>query len=246
MLSKSTVKYIQSLHQKKFRDQHHSFIAEGPKVVGELLASGIYECKKIFYTAQWQHLLKVNLANAHFQIHTLVEPYELEKISVLDTPNMVVAEFKTLYPPLINPEGRISFVLDGIRDPGNLGTIIRTADYFAIPQIICSPDCVDMYNSKVVQSTMASLGRVNIVYMDLPTLLNERKVPCYAATLDGKNVSAISHIPEGLIIFGNESKGISENILSLADEQISIYRKGAAESLNAAIAAAIIAYVVSG
>src|SRR5438105_789931 len=130
MLSKSAVKYIQSLQQKKFRDQHQSFIAEGPKVVGELLSSGKFFCKKIFYTPQWQHILKENLSDSHFQFHNLIEPFELEKISALETPNLVVAEFEAVYPALLEPQGRVSLVLDGIRDPGNMGTIIRIADYF--------------------------------------------------------------------------------------------------------------------
>ena len=132
--------------------------------------------------------------------------------------------------------------LDEIQDPGNLGTIIRTADWFGIRNIICSQHSADMYNPKVVQSTMASLGRVNIIYTSLVDFLKKSPVKKYATVLNGQPLQQIKPIQEGIIIVGNESKGISNEILSLCDKQITIERTGSAESLNAAVSAAIILY----
>ena len=132
-------------------------------------------------------------------------------------------------------------MLDTIRDPGNLGTIIRIADWFGISQIICSADCADMYNSKVVQATMGSIARVNVFYTDLPEWLKQGSdVRIYAAMLEGKDVTKMSTIKEGLIIIGNESMGIDKEVLQYSNEKISIPRKGNAESLNAAVATGII------
>jgi TrmH family RNA methyltransferase len=172
---------------------------------------------------------------------TAISEVELERISQLTTPNKILAiakKFET-NEPLI--KDRISLVLDAIRDPGNLGTIIRIADWFGVSQIICSADCTDMYNSKVVQATMGSIARVNVFYTDLPVWLKQRSgVRIYAAMLEGKDVTKMSTIKEGLIIIGNESMGIDKEVLQCANEKISIPRKGSAESLNAAVATGII------
>ena len=172
---------------------------------------------------------------------TAINETELERISQLTTPNKVLAivkKFETNEPGI---KERISLVLDAIRDPGNLGTIIRIADWFGISQIICSADCADMYNSKVVQATMGSIARVNVFYTDLPVWLKQRSgVRIYAAMLEGKDVTKMSTIKEGLIIIGNESMGIDKEVLQYANEKISIPRKGSAESLNAAVATGII------
>ncbi|MBL7745420.1 MAG: RNA methyltransferase, partial [Chitinophagaceae bacterium] len=138
-------------------------------------------------------------------------------------------------------KGKISLVLDTLQDPGNLGTIIRIADWFGIEQIICSPDCADVYNPKVVQSTMGSIARVKVFYTDLAEWLPVQKdIRIYAAALEGKDITNMNPLKEGLIIIGNESKGIEEEILALANERITIPKKGKAESLNAGVAAGII------
>ena len=140
-----------------------------------------------------------------------VSEEELEKISQLTTPNQVLAIIKKVDEPVINVKEKITLTLDTIQDPGNLGTIIRIADWFGIEQIICSKDCADMYNPKVVQSTMGSIVRVKMLYTDLAAWLEEQKdVFIYAAALEGQNVTAMKKITEGLIVIGNESKGISE------------------------------------
>jgi TrmH family RNA methyltransferase len=241
MISKSTTKYIQSLQQKKFRDAHGSFIAEGPKVVGELLQENIFECEHLFYTGDGVNFLT---GKESFQSAGEIKEHEMEKISALATASNVLAVFKKKsayeHPSL---KDKITLVLDEIQDPGNLGTIIRNADWFGVENIICSKGTADAYNPKVVQSTMASLGRVNILYTNINDWLAQQpSVKKYAAVLGGKDLSSFGKIREGIIIIGNESKGVSPEVQKLADEKITIPRIGAAESLNAAVAAGIILY----
>ena len=141
----------------------------------------------------------------------------------------------------IQTAGKITLVLDTIQDPGNLGTIIRIADWFGVTDIICSEGCADMYNPKVVQSTMGSLGRVNIVYTDLANWLKENKqVNIYSATLKGKDIATLGKLKEGILIIGNEANGISDEVMQLVNEKITIPKIGKAESLNAAVATGII------
>jgi len=241
MLSKTHSKYIQSLHHKKFRDADDVFIAEGNKVVPELVQSKRFVCTEILGTKEWLQQHEVFLRQYYNGPLEEVESFELEKISALSTPNQVLALFKKAATPAIELKGRISLVLDTIQDPGNLGTIIRIADWFGISNIICSLNSTEMYNPKVVQSTMGSLGRVNIIYTALPEWLEQHKdIRIYAAALDGKPVQQLKGIKEGLVIIGNESKGISKEILDMVNERITIPKIGEAESLNAAVATGII------
>ena len=239
MLGKSQAKYIQSLGQKKVRDEEGVFIAEGPKIVAELLASSHAKILQLYALPSW---INANQNDCNGVELIEADEKDLEKISQLTTPNQVLAVLKKFdIPTDVQTKGTISIVLDTIQDPGNLGTIIRIADWFGIGQIICSNDCADMYNSKVVQSTMGSIARVNLFYTDLVAWLQEQKdVFIYAAALEGQNVTAMKKINEGLIVIGNESKGISAPIVELVDVRITIPRKGSAESLNAAVAAGII------
>lgn len=242
MISKATVKYIQSLQHKKFRDQFNCFIAEGPKVVPELLASGSFQCESIYATPGGAKQLFTGSTVGFDGKVEVIEEFELQKISALSTPNELVAVFKKRLMPAPTLNGNVSFVLDGIQDPGNLGTIIRIADWFNIKQVFCSMQTADMYNSKVVQSTMASLSRVNVYYEPLPELLRSSNIKKYAAVINGRDIAEIGKLKEGLIIIGNESKGVSGELIELADEFIRIPGDGLAESLNAAVACGIIAY----
>ncbi|MGK2861467.1 MAG: TrmH family RNA methyltransferase [Chitinophagaceae bacterium] len=239
MLSKSQAKYIQSLGHKKFRDEEGVFIAEGPKIIEELLASDDINIMQIYALNEWI-INKRSDCNGTEIIK--IDETDLAKISQLSTPNKVLAIVKKTETPLfLKTNGTISLVLDTIQDPGNLGTIIRIADWFGIGQVICSRECADMYNPKVVQSTMGSIARVKMLYTDLATWLEEQKdVYIYAAALEGQNVTAMKKISEGLIVIGNESKGISSGIFEKVDVRITIPRNGKAESLNAAVAAGII------
>jgi len=166
----------------------------------------------------------------------------LQSISQLKTPNQVVAVFeKNKTPEIPKLAGKISIMLDDLQDPGNLGTIIRISDWFAIENIICSNNSVECYNPKVVQSTMGSIARVNVLYTDLEKFIVKNKaVPVFATTLSGTPIFKLPKITEGIILIGNESKGIHNELLKLCDQQITIPRLGRAESLNAAVASGII------
>ena len=239
MLVKSKIKYIQSLGQKKFRHPEGLFIAEGPKLVEELLEAGPASVKEVYAVKEWMDDNQKLLAG----VDTVeISEVELEKISQLTTPNKVVAIVKQYDTgKSITVKDRFTLVLDGIRDPGNLGTIIRIADWFGIEQIVCSGDSTEVYNPKVVQSTMGSIARVKVYYADLKEWLTSQKdVQIYAASLEGQDVTTVKKNKEGIIIIGNESKGISEEIMNLSNVKITIPRKGRAESLNAAVATGII------
>lgn len=242
MLSKRIVKYIQSLSHKKLRDEHGQFIAETPKVVAEFLSAGNFKCQILCADKMWisenGNLLKNVLPANIYEI----DETSLQKISLLQTPNKVLAVFDkrlVVAGPVLS--GKFSVMLDDIRDPGNMGTIIRNADWFGIENIICSESSADCYNPKVVQASMGSLSRVNVIYIPLHDFICANKnVSVYAATLSGTSLSALKNIEEGIILIGNESRGISKDLLKKATLQITIPRYGNAESLNAAVAVGII------
>ena len=239
MLSKTVVKYIQSLGQKKRRDEEGVFIVEGPKLVSDLLESGNAAIIHIYATTSW---LDTNQKYVSENEATEISDAELGRLSHLVTPNKVLAVVKQF--PIqkkIDIKEKIILALENIQDPGNLGTIIRTADWFGVAQILCSPDCADLYNPKVVQATMGSIARVKVLYTDLGKWLAAQKdIRIYATTLDGQDITTLKKLQEGIIIIGNESKGISNEILKLADVKITIPKKGRAESLNAAVAAGVV------
>jgi TrmH family RNA methyltransferase len=168
-----------------------------------------------------------------------VNSIEHQRLSHLQTPNQIIAVIKKL--PSTKPDASsFTLYLDTIQDPGNFGTIIRTADWFGIKSIVCSPGCADVYNPKVVQSTMASIARVNVYYDENEEWLKGQAVPVLAATLHGRSLYDRSKMKEGILIIGNESKGVRKEILRYATEQITIPKRGEAESLNAAVATGII------
>lgn len=242
MLSKTHTKYIQSLQHKKFRDETGLFIAEGPKVVSDLLNSRNFICKEVFALAEWFNLNE-NVKSIHADsLLVEIKDFELKKISALSTAHSVLAVFEKRKQHVdLKITNKLTLVLDTLQDPGNLGTIIRIADWFGIENIICSEGCADMYNTKVVQSTMGSLGRVNIVYTVLEEWLQRnKKIRIYAASLEGVSIKSIGKLHEGIIIIGNEAHGISESVMQLVNEKITILKTGAAESLNAAVATGII------
>ena len=248
MLAKSAVKYIQSLGQKKFREKEGVFVAEGPKIIGELLSIPRLRPVRIYALKQWYSenpALEISLAHAE---RVVISESELEHISGLITPNKVLAVFEI---PFFEPAGfenRISLALDGIQDPGNLGTIVRIADWFGVGQIVCSPDCADPFNPKTVQSTMGSIGRVNLLTRDLNLFIDAQPgLPLYAATLGGSSLYELEPLSSALVVIGNESRGITPELLSRIKTRITIPRLGSAESLNAAVATGIIlSHLVKG
>lgn len=239
MLGKRKAKYIQSLGQKKHRDEEGLFIAEGPKVVAEFLQSTPGYVQEIYAVKEW---LNDNPDRSQKKDFIEISDEELEKISQLKTPHQVIAIIRQFdEDKTIEVKGKISLVLDTIQDPGNLGTIIRIADWFGIGQIIASPDCADIYNPKVVQASMGSLARVKIFSTDLlPWLKRQKDMRIHAMMLEGTDVTRMNPLMEGLIVLGNESKGISGEIAAIANERITVPRKGKAESLNVAVAAGIV------
>lgn len=234
MLSKNEVKYIQSLFHKKTRDQERLFIAEGTKLADEFISNG-WQYKKIYATKDWLD------KNLHAHHATEVSEAELKKISQFTTPHEVVliAEKKPVAEKFIFT-GKITVVLDGVQDPGNLGTIIRICDWFGVNQIVASEDTADQYNAKVVQASMGSIMRVSILYGPACEAIKNANVTVYGAVLSGKDIFSMHPLKEGIIVIGNESKGIREPLLSMMNEAITIPRKGQAESLNAAVATGII------
>ena len=233
MLTKNQIKLITSLDQKKFRNQHQLFVVEGKKGIAEFLNS-TFELHHLFAT---EPTFKVN-----DEKFTLITEPELKKISKLKTPNTALALFKI---PNTKPvdESKLILALDDVRDPGNLGTIIRLCDWFGINDLVCSNATVDCYNSKVVQATMGSLTRVNVSYLDLEVFLKANKNDVFGAFMEGKNVYEQMLPDKGVIVFGNEANGISATIETLVNTRISIPRFGtlqATESLNVATATAIL------
>lgn len=239
MLSKSKIKYIQSLGQKKFRDEESLFIAEGPKVVEELLQAPALVIQEIFAVKSW--LEHHPMLPAQVTI-TEVSNADLEKISQLVTPNNVLALIQKQQPvSLASPNENLTLALETIQDPGNLGTIIRIADWFGVRQVICSTDCADYYNTKVVQASMGSIARVNVLYTDLEKWIREYDdAVLFVTVLDGEDIRKLGKVTGGIICIGNESKGVSKKIIERSHKKISILGKGGAESLNAAVATGII------
>jgi len=238
MLIKSQVKYIQSLSQKKCRDEEAVFIAEGPKLINELLNAPNLSLKQLFATDDW---IKSHQASIPKDKLIEVSSSELERISSLTTPNQVLGVFTKPHFPHIDQDHGITLMLDCLQDPGNLGSIIRCADWFGIKEVICSLDSADVFNTKVVQATMGSIARVHLIYAILSDYIRQHKdLPVYAATLNGTSLKTMKSVSKGILLIGNESKGIDPELLKLASAQITIPRKGGAESLNAAVATGII------
>ncbi len=234
MLPKSQIKLITSLTQKKYRNEHRLFIAEGLKTVTELLDSHI-QLHHLYISNPKHSLLNKN--------HTLISAKDLKRISALKTPPDILGVFKMTEPKTINTKGLI-VALDDIRDPGNLGTIIRLCDWFGVKDLVCSRNTVDCYNAKVVQATMGSLSRVNISYLDLENFLEENKnIPIFGTFMNGENIYQKALPESGIIVMGNEANGIQDSISKFTNSRLAIPRFGdlkATESLNVATATAII------
>lgn len=233
-LSKAKQKWIRSLHLKKNRDAEMLFLVEGEKSVLEGLTIYPEGVHTIIVKNTDTHLIPQKF---HHQLFTLTES-ELSSVSSLKTPNKLLAIFKRQ--AHFSPQVERAIVLDGVQDPGNLGTIIRLADWFGIKQIICSKDTVDCFNQKVIQASMGSLFRVQIFYTDLVDFLSTTQQIKYAALLDGAHYKQVNFEKNALLIMGNEGKGIRPDVLKTIDKPITIPRIGEAESLNVATATAIL------
>ncbi len=232
MLDKKTIKDIQSLSLKKYRQEQRLFVAEGPKIVGELLVLMPEQVLQVYALKEWAD------ANPQCKVE-VINGDMLSRLSQQQTPNMVLAVCQQAVHPEPRPAAGWCIYLDGLQDPGNMGTIIRTADWFGITSVVCSAECADVYNPKVVQATMGSIARVAVWYDERGDWLQRQVLPLFAASLTGRSVFELEQQAGGIVLIGNESKGIRKDFLAIA-QQLTIPRKGAAESLNAAVAAGII------
>lgn len=235
MISKNQQKYIRQLEQKKYRKREGCFVAEGTKVVGDLLKR--YQPLDLYATESWDAPKGVG--------YTLVSEEELQRVSFQQHPQQVLAIFPIPQPTdPVSLRGSLTLALDGVQDPGNLGTIIRIADWFGIDTIICSEDTADAWNPKVIQATMGSIARVNVIYANLLELLDTlpSDYPVYGTFLDGENIYTQTLSGEGLIIMGNEGNGISDAVKAKVNRRLLIpdfHQGDTADSLNVAIATAI-------
>lgn len=231
-LSQNKIKQIRSLQQKKCRDEEQLFVVEGEKMVSEVLNSIPDQIEYCIATPDFE-------AITHFDIQWYQCNQEtLKKCSSLTTPNKAIAVVRKL----TFPQQKHSFILalDSVQDPGNMGTIMRLADWFGVNQIICSNTTVDCYNPKVIQASMGAFLRVEVNYVDLKQYLSSTDLPIYGALLEGRNVYEQPLNPKGILLLGNEGKGISQEIQSFITHPISIPRRGMAESLNVSIATGIL------
>lgn len=245
MISKHQIKHVSSLKQTKFRKEFNEFVVEGEKIAEELLKSD-FKISSLFGLEDWLSEFESEIESNNIDFYK-VSPKELGRISSLKTPNKVLAVVKT--PKVLLPQKNdfddLILVLDKIQDPGNLGTIIRTADWFGVKHIVCSENCVDTYNPKVTQSTMGSFLRIKTHYTNLENFFkNEvpKEMNIYGALLEGENIYDHKFLGKGILIIGNESKGISDEIAKFVTHRISIpaHPNNSAESLNASVAAAIL------
>lgn len=239
MLSKAKIKYVNSLKHKKFRQKYNNFVAEGDKIAREILKHQMNAIEMVFATQQWvdnQDTMPLHL-NSKINIVTSTE---LKKISSLQTPNQVLLIVQQLLMPELIVAEQLTLVLDRIQDPGNMGTILRIADWFGIRQVVCSAECVDVYNPKVVQASMGAFLRVKTYHRDVIALCENTTLPIYGAVLKGENLFQIKPPKAGLIVIGNESKGISGALQNQLTHRITIPSNGGAESLNAGVATGII------
>jgi TrmH family RNA methyltransferase len=233
MLSKSQIKLITSLKQKKYRQQYKLFVAEGKKTILELLQSNL-QLHQLYTTT-----LEFDVLD---DLMTQISDTELKKISFLKSPNTALAVFEIPNETSID-FSKLVVALDDVRDPGNLGTIIRLCDWFGVNDLICSYETVDCFNPKVIQATMGSITRVNVSYIDLKQVLQIRKTEVFGAFMDGENVYESKLPNSGILVLGNEANGISHDIKSQVTKRITIPRFGelqATESLNVANATAIL------
>ena len=237
MISKNQIKFVKSLQKKKFRLESKCFVVESSKNVNEILNSN-YKVQQIYATKSWIEKYKTK---DNISINQVNEN-ELQRISSLKTASDVLAVVCTPLEKNNFDFSGINIILDNVKDPGNLGTIIRICDWFGVKNIYCSQETVDVYNPKVVQSTMGSITRIDVIYTDIRKMIQEVdiNIKVYGAVMDGYDVNQIKVNKNSLIVFGNESNGISKEIQDIISERITINKIGLAESLNVASSAAII------
>ncbi|MEL6864351.1 MAG: RNA methyltransferase [Bacteroidota bacterium] len=241
MLSSTTIKYLRSLQQKKFRQKYDNFIVEGDKIAREILLTASYDIEGIYAVEDW---IKTNreALKLHLKKTLTISQAQLERISGLRSPNQVLLVLRQAHHQLsqLSLHQNYALYLDNIRDPGNMGTIWRIADWFGFSAILQSPDCVEPYNPKVIQASMGAFLRVPCLQVAFETVkIQFPNLPICGTVLDGDNLFERKGPDEGLLVIGNESQGISAAISAQLDFRLSIPAVGGAESLNAAVATGI-------
>ena len=235
MITKNQIKYIRGLSLKKNRMKEQCFIVEGEKSLDELLDSS-FEVVELFAIKDW-----INENKDVFEKVQVISLKELEKISNLKSPNKVLAIVKIRKQKIIRHKSGVILVLDDINDPGNLGTIIRMCDWFGVKQIVCSENSVDLYNPKVVQATMGSLFRVNVLYVNLVKYLSKVNAPIYGSYMKGENIKNTNSERNSHLVIGNEANGISPEVSKFITDRVAIKNiGGTTESLNVAVATSIL------
>ncbi len=238
MLSKRLSKYFKSLQLKKYRLQERKFLVEGAKGVLEVLQSD-FAVDYLLGTSDFLKELETGLKSS---VNELIEckPVDLESVGTFKSNNAAIAIVQMPEVNSVNiPKGELSLALDDVKDPGNLGTIIRIADWYGVKNIFCSLETADVFNPKVINSTMGSFTRVKVHYTDLYDLIKASDLPIYGALLSGKSVRDENLIPEGVLLMGSESQGISDRLLPLVTKPVFIPGRGGAESLNVGVATAV-------
>lgn len=242
--TKRQIQFVRSLQSRKSRDDQGLFVAEGPKVVAELLAAQNLQIQEVFASPAWaaEHGSQVQRAGG-----AIIETGDqaLSRMTSLAGPNQVIAVFsKPRFPDSHAPNAdRLTVVLDGVQDPGNVGTIVRCADWFGVKQVVCGPGSADVFNTKVVQSSMGSIARVRVDYVaDLVEHIDafHADVPVFVASLAGENMHEVAAPDRVVLVIGSESHGVSAHVCERGTRQVTISRRGQAESLNAAVAAGIL------
>ena len=233
MLAKSDLQRLRSLQDKKQREALGLFVVEGAKVVAELLAAG-FAFTELYATAEWT-------GPAPATLHR-IDAAEMGRISHFPTPSAILAVGPIVRQPL--PSGALerglTLALDGIQDPGNVGTLLRIADWYAVDRVLLSPDCADLFSQKVINASMGSFARVVVHTVDLVAALTGPRVPVLGCDLAGDDVHGLPKLADAVIVIGSEGRGLSEGVRRLVTRRVTIPRFGAAESLNAAVAAAIV------
>lgn len=236
MISKANIQYVKGLQDKKQRQKYDQFVVEGEKSITELLTSH-FEIVILYALQDWIGANGLLIKDIPFEA---VSEKELKQLSVHQAPQKVLAIVKIPLSAKVDKKNTLILALDAIQDPGNLGTIIRIADWYGIKQIICNKGCTDVYNPKCINSTMGSFLRVGIVYSEIVEAAAAAGMPLIVATLDGQDVHRMQEVKNGIIVIGNEGHGIHGDIIKAAKHRVTIPRLGGAESLNAAISTAII------
>ncbi|WP_367389578.1 TrmH family RNA methyltransferase [Lewinella sp. LCG006] len=242
-LSKNTIKTLTALHRKKFRQKYNNFIAEGDKIVGELIRQRHYPVQEVFALPAWLEVNEPLLQENSIPFSTINDA-ELRLISQLTSPNQVLAVVgQPLEEKTVDWSDNWSLYLDGLQDPGNVGTILRIADWFAIPRVIAGPGTVELFNAKVLQATMGAFLRVQWITQSLSAIRsNHPTLPIWAADMAGEDIFKLEAPKAGILVIGNEGQGVSEQVKAMVDQQVAIIAPhgSGAESLNAGVATGIL------